>query len=275
MHPLFSSCVKELGALGVRFSHKYEALPVSACSLLVNSGLDVGAWGPGLLAFCMTANWGVDWEDEDPIPDDPAGLNWAGQPPRSGKHLIDGSTAAPYGGLGLVHLDSSGLVRDSFGEFGEPFRGASQKRPNRDDYWHFNSILDSEHRKAFLRWADSLVLTERFQFWLADYWIKKYWRPAYEWAKEVRDISTHEGLCEAIELAALNARISNSVKGVGKGLRTSETATVEDQVNGYVGYKLRKRGESQAERALRQANQGLRVGATFRKLRTPTTDALD
>lgn len=242
--------------------HENERYQLSFLRALFNEDDDREgeAWGAGFATLIIgVANQGA--MDDGDLPEDPAGEAWEGTRARSGKHWIDGGTKAPYGGLGICHLDSSGLYEDAYIRFGEPYAGALEEE------LHFNALLGSKHRSAYLKWADNLLESREFHHWLVRLWLKEFWSPVWEWTGTL-------GLdrVERVRLAAVNARIANSVKGVAKGIRKSGEKDYRKHIERYVDYKMDKRGERSAARAQRQADQALRVGVLFEHLYTRPFD---
>ena len=243
--------------VGSSAHHEFERIPVELTTRIVLSGRSAA----GLLGlFVGCANWGVVFGDTKPPPD-PADLDWKGQHRKGGKHLLDGGskathdgkpTSRPYGGMGIPHIDSSFLRRDTYGKWGRP--------PG--------IPADRQWRQSWLDWATPLLDKREFHDWAIRFWLGKYWGRAESVFPELVDV-------------AVNARVSNSASGIGKQLRDGEICectgepgegryrwisldrlpTTEEQIETYVSYKLAKRGQSAADRARRQAMQALRVGA--------------
>lgn len=208
---------------------------------LIDECLQFGDDGIGLLALLIgVANMGAEIPLLVPVPEygpirahdipDPVNKDWRGRPARSGKHWTD----YEHGGLGIAHFDSSSLA-DIYEEWGWPFPEDGHPR-------YHSTIMASEYREDWLEWASDRVAFAAFNAWLAECWMRKYWRPARE----------HNDLPEAI----INARIANSVKGVAKSLRGKPW---DSQAHGYVEYKKRKRGQGAADRAARQVTYCCRV----------------
>lgn len=189
------------------------------------------AWDRGILALCVgIGNWGISWAGApyDP-PADPAGEDWAGQPPKEGKHLLDGTIPQPWGGFGLCHLDSGGLrsAQRHFG--GAPDTGALS----------FNQILKTEGlRSRWLSWATRALAERESHEWLIAYWHTHHWRPCL-------------AACKGdAERATINVRISNSL-GASKARQVAGRSWAE-QVEYYVAEKAKKSVKA-AARARRQA----------------------
>ena len=220
--------INQLIVVGDSSGNEYEVIPNSLLDTIVVSG----EWGI-LTLFIAVANWGVEWCSEPPA--DPAGRNWGGPRSRSGKHLRDYLA----GGLGIPHIDSSFLRRDTYGRWGRP-----PGIPNEvlDDF-SFDQIRQSRYRDAWRAWARPLVQSREFLHWTIHRWLEKYWDPA-------------DQTNNTIATKSLNARIRNSVSGVGRRLTGQSW---ESQAQGYVAYKLRRRGQSAAERTMRQVNFCRRV----------------
>jgi len=266
--PLIDALMK----IGSAAHHEYEQIPVSLTTQIIVSG----RYETGLLGlFVGCANWGAVFPESMKVPPDPADLSWKGQHRKGGKHLLDGGaqatydgkpTSRPYGGLGIPHIDSSFLRRDTYGEWGRPSGIPNSKL---DDY-SFDQILDRDDRKwrqPWLDWATPLLDKPEFHHWAVRFWLGKYWSPGNDTFDTLRAV-------------AVNARIANSASGIAKRLRQGEICectgdpaegkmrwvslgrlpTVEEQIDTYCSYKLAKRGQSSADRALRQSNQALRVG---------------
>lgn len=267
-----TSLINELLQVGADARHEYEQIPMDLITRIVVAGRREA----GLLGlFVGCANWGATFPAEMRTPPDPAGLSWKGQHRKGGKHLLDGGSKAtydgnpdsrPYGGLGIPHIDSSFLRRDTYGKWGRP---AGVPRSKLDDY-SFDQILDRddrEWRQAWLEWATPLLDNPEFHHWSVNHWLDKYWGPASDTFVTLREV-------------AVNARISNSASGIGSNLRKGKVCeatgspgdgeyrwrtldrlpTIDEQIATYHDYKLAKRGQSSADRAERQAMQALRVG---------------
>lgn len=251
-HPRYRSFIEAEIKLG-RKPHQNEEWPPELIQDVIQH---CGSDGLGLVAQQYgVANVGADLGLDPDAPEDPAGEAWAGRPAKSGKHFNDGSRQAPYGGLGICHLDS-GSLRDCYEEWGYP-------SANRD-YWrdpanHFNAVLKTEPktRNRWLDWADSLVDGEAalaFGRWSIRYWLKEYWEPAWEHSEGVGSGTW----IERVKAATMLARIANSAKGWAKQWRglTGETLAAK-----YVEAKREKRGDSSAKRTERQAAYVKRVWA--------------
>jgi hypothetical protein len=264
--------IDALMTIGESAHHEYERIPVHLTTRIIIAGrLESGLLG----LFVGCANWGVLFPEGMKVPKDPADLDWKGQHRKGGKHLLDGGakatydrrpTSRPYGGLGIPHIDSSFLRRDTYGKWGRP---EGIPRSKLDDY-SFDQILDRDDRQwrqHWLDWATPLLDNPEFHRWSIRFWLSKYWSPAADTFDTLEDI-------------AVNARIGNSASGIAKRLRGGEICectgdpgdgkmrwtslnrnpTTEEQIGTYYGYKLAKRGQSSADRAKRQAMQALRVG---------------
>jgi len=249
--------------------HEYERVPLDLVSRVISAGRrETGILG----LFVGAANWGVSFPATfDHVPPDPAGADWNGPRRRSGKHLNDGGSLAlhydrPYGGLGIPHIDSSFLRRDTYAKWARPPGIPSSVL----DKASFDQVLDRDqgkYREAWLEWSTPLLKNKEFHQWSVSIWLDKYWEPASKTFTRLKDV-------------AINARIANSAKGIAKQLRDGEVCantgdpgegkmkwsslnrlpTVDEQIDTYVQYKLAKRGQSSADRTLRQAKQALRVG---------------
>jgi len=227
-----TALVDEFLALGEQAGNQNERIPYDLAARCVRSN------EAGLLAlFIAVANWGVDWSDRTPPPD-PAGLRWKGPPIGNGKHLED----YRKGGLGIVHIDSSFLQRDTYGRWGRP-----EGIPDRVlDTWLFDQIrVHRVYGEKWRNWAKPLVENREFQYWVIGRWLADYWEPARDGNP---DVAT----------AVVNARIRNSVSGVGARLSGK---SLQEQMNGYIDYMRRRRGEPSAARVKRQLAQALRVKA--------------
>lgn len=266
--------VNDLVVLGARLGNEDERTPFTLASR---------CWAnneTGLLALVVgCANWGVSWTDyPGAVPDDPAGLDWAGPPKRKGKHWIDGGRERPWGGVGICHADSSFLRRDCYGRWERP-AGIPDDILDR---YSFDRILGSTYRGAWLDWSTPLLARPEFHLWLTAEWLKAYWTPA---------VKTFP---YCVESQAINARVSNSVKGVGKRLREGlvyrctgkpgerrgeyedlrRLPSPAEQIDGYCEYKRASRGQRQADRAHRQAMQARRVAVVVDAMKTAGIQSL-
>lgn len=255
-----TEAVDALLDVGWASGHKYESIPWDMCRTLCTELDDDEGTGPGLLAlFLGVANWGVkgwiaSW--------DPAGKDWLGCPPKSGKHLLDGSKHYPYGGLGIPHLDSSSLSR-VYDRWPLP-KNVDWHNVELDD---FNAILRSPYRRQWLEWSTKVVESRDFQRWSVGYWLKRYWAPAVKGSQNIVYSDGSPSLRgQEVRLAAINARISNSVSGVGRRLRR-EMLQADRQILEYCDYKLRKRGPRAEARAKRQIGYAERVAVIYEAAR--------
>lgn len=250
-------------------NHEYERIPLGLVSRIVVTG----RYEAGLLGlFVGAANWGVSFpETFEHVPEDPAGVDWKGPRRRSGKHLNDGGRGAlyhgrPYGGLGIPHIDSSFLRRDTYRQWQKPM-GIPDSLLDDASFDQLLNRSGGKYKEEWLDWATPLLEKKEFHQWAIKTWLDKYWGPASGTFTRLRDV-------------AVNARIANSAKGIAKQLRDGEVCvntgdpgegkmkwhslnrlpTVDEQIATYVQYKLAKRGQSSADRTQRQANQALRVG---------------
>ena len=232
-----NSLIRELIALGDASDNKNERIPQDLAFRIVEAG------ETGLLAlFVGAANWGIRWSEGTNIPEDPSGNNWAGVRARSGKHVRDYA----YGGVGIPHIDSSFLKRDTYNWAIEAGFGLPTGIP--EEYLRdtaFNPMIDGPYADRWLPWAERLVYNDEFQIWSINTWMEKYWEPA---------ASSNP----TISQMAINSRIRNSVSGVGRRLAGQ---SAQQQVQGYYDYKFRDRGLSAAERSVRQSTYAFRVPA--------------
>jgi len=167
----FDDFIEGFIAVANQADHEYEQLSETFVQSLFRSGLSGQNWACGLLALHIgAANWGVHWEDAEE-PEDPAGEEWKGTRQKSGKHILDGGSEYPWGGLGIAHLDSSALYRDTYEAWGEPYPGAKK------DEMHFNALIKSPLADKYFEWADELLAKTVFLRWVAEYWISKFWKP--------------------------------------------------------------------------------------------------
>jgi hypothetical protein len=212
------------------------------------------------------ANWGIDWSTWGlPIPEDPAGRDWDGPGAGSGKRWRDHKA----GGLSIAHLDSGSLV-DAYRALGWP--DGPRAYLEATDY---NSILRGPHRDAWLRWAAKVVHDPAALEWIAEHWRDEYWAPA--WRTYLGEyLAGRITWLEALAAATANARVSNSVKGVGKRLRGGygdrEPAGAEETLAEYVAYKAGARGESGRERAERQVGYVRRVAVVVEAVTSSPVD---
>ena len=249
-------------------SSGYERIPWKLCRTMVFYG------EVGLLSLMLgIANWGVDWRGykthslqvahRPPI--DPVGTDWAGPYKRinrsAGKRFRDGPgpPTGGYGGLGILHCDS-GYLRRIYAQFGRPaipFATLNDK-DFRYDYIRFKSRWWS----AWRDWAAEIVTDpgNKFHVWVINDWLTRYWRESWECWEGFR-------FADRVEAAALNVRINNSASSWDDNLREWDPLpTLEEQTAYYVQRK-RKRSESAAARARKQAKMALRVGAVVRACR--------
>lgn len=238
-----ASAVSDAFDIADKAGHEAERLP---WGFLVNCWWDGGDDTRGLVALLLgVANWGVELPPSQAASHlaDPAGENWGGQRARSGKHMLDGSSKYPYGGIGIAHFDRSKWddLEARFGPIGIP-SGTSFDQALKDSRW----------RRHLLQWSDALFAEGLpAQVFLAELWVKDYWRPA---------LAAHPG---DYGLAAINARIRNSASGIGAGAAGNSEA---DQVKAYYAYKM-QRSKSAADRAMEQVNYARRVGVVFEQVR--------
>lgn len=211
---------------------------------------------PAVFALVIgVGNWGVEWTGfEGEIPVDPVSEGWRGPAStRTGKRWLDGpGEPAGYGGLGICHADS-GLLQDVYRVFGSPWLlpvdlaltfDRLRKRPLAWQVWR--------------EWANLLLARPEFHAWLAAEWRRRYWDSAVAvWGM---------GDVDAIDACSVNARVGNSASGWAKHLRDVK-ANVSNQVAYYVRAKLTDRGPKAADRAARQAQYALRLGAVVRATR--------
>jgi hypothetical protein len=217
--------VDQLISIGDAAGNQRERIPNSLLDTIVASG----EWGV-LTLFVAVANWGIDWTST--APEDPAGRSWEGPRTGSGKHLRDYLA----GGLGIPHIDSGFLRRDTYGQFGRP-----PGIPNNVlDEYSFDQIRNSQYRDAWRAWARPLVQSNEFQYWSIDRWIEKTWSPA-------------EATNNTIATRSLNARIRNSASGIGSRLSGQSW---QAQAQGYLDYKE----DDVNSRTMRQINMSRRVG---------------
>lgn len=187
----------------------------------------------GLVALLFgVANMGRELRPaERTVLHDPAGEGWAGQPARNGKHWLDGSSAAPYGGLGIAHFDRSRW--DDLAElFGDP---------GFDRSLTFDQMKNADGRdwRHYLEWADEILLGHNQldnMVALVRLWLRHYWYDADE---------AHEGTVEA---DFVNVRIRNSASGIGA---KAAGKAVAHQIRAYWEYKI-GRSERAANRAMEQ-----------------------
>ena len=224
--------IAELIAVGREAGHHHERLPHALAARTAPEHLAL---------FLGVANWGVSWGSPYG-PADPAGEGWEGQPARSGKHLMDGGSTAPYGGLGICHLDSGGL-QDAYAAWGAP-------RVPRDVLaWDFNRILVSDYRAPWLRWADRVLSQDAFHAWLVGHWVAHFWAPCLDYA------------AGDAERAMVLSRVANSLgTGTAKALAGRD---LDGIIDGYAAAKA-KRSERAAARARHQGLYALRAVAVWR-----------
>ena len=268
-------------------NYEHELLPSRFVRHLISQGSGADNWGCGILAlFIGCANWGVDWEGfTGKIPADPAGENWKGTAKRSGKHVMDGGSSYPWGGLAIPHLDSSALYRDCYERWGEPYSGAKEEKLD------FNTLIESHHKVAYFKWADELLATPSFHEWVVEYWLGKFWAPSWEWARDIYKKENRYITADDVDSGTVNSRINNSLSGVASRLRDRQLfvdwrgttpgkrggdwkkltreVTVDEQVDTYQGYKYSRRSSRNAERSVRQARQAQRVAVLWNLLCTP------
>lgn len=221
--------------------HEWRELDVKETYGPDNAVHVVPAWGPGVVTLTVAvANWGVDWDAA--APPDPAKTAWKGPGPRSGKHMLDGGSANPRGGLGLPHLDSGGLLQ-AYAQWGSPWRGLRVWERSR--VADFNVILRSEaERGPFLTWADARLADPKFHAWLIGYWLRHYWTPSWEATRpHATDIPDH------IARAVTNARIRNSASSWAKQWAH---LPAKAQQTAYIDRKRETRGPAAQKRAERQ-----------------------
>ena len=274
--------VKDLIVAATTAGHQHEQLEFEFSKRIILSS----RYLTGVLAMVIgAANHGQKWPDDivrflHKIPEDPAGLDWAGPPKHKGKHWLDGGRkgymkgSRPMGGVGIQHRDGRGKVDDDLRDGNLERFYAKWGQPDGIPYKHlsksFDQLIDYGNRKYREAWLDYITpkLDDlEVQVWMVTEWLEKYWRPAIDTFASLSDCS-------------VNSRIGNSVSGVARELREGNICictgdpdedkykwkslgrlpTVTEQIETYYSYKLAKRGESSAERALRQANQALRVG---------------
>ena len=238
-----NALINELLALGDSSNNEFEKIPEDLAFRIV------GAGETGLLAlFNGAANWGIQWSPGTNVPVDPINTNWAGVRARSGKHVRDYA----YGGVGIPHIDSSFLKRDTYDwavrtGFGLPSGIPEQYLRNTA----FNPMIDGPYADRWLPWAERLVYSNDFQYWSINVWMEKYWEPSAR-------------SNETIAQMAVNARVRNSVSGVGRRLAGR---SVEEQRQGYYDYKYNDklpdvaRAERASARTIRQSSYALRVPA--------------
>lgn len=262
----------------------------------------VPAWGLGVAMLTIgVANWGVDW-DGVPSPwsleneqllrrldargplNDPAKRHWAGPAHKSGKHLRDGSSAYPYGGLGLCHLDSGGLL-DAYERWGWPSPGSQAEYAPRGEVIAFDVLrktgtpgpggrrgplrsISVPRWRTWLRWSDALLARPEFHEWLIAYWLREFWAPSWDSARYAVAIPPAPlGAMEHgwdIMRACINARIRNSAKGWAKAWAHMPA---DRQAREYVEAKRGTRGEAAAKRTLRQVNFARRAAAAIEAVR--------
>ncbi len=273
----------KIGAPPISPRYAKELIPWKFARHLVRVYNPFVNWSIGLLALHIgVANWGIDWDGfKKDVPTDPVGIDWEGQRTRRGKHLLDGGSRFPWGGLGIPHLDSSGLYRDAYKEWGEPYLTAS------DDRFHFNKLIKSVYKGEYFDWADKLLADENFLIWLCNYWLDKFWDPVWRWVKNIcaSEGRTLQFITADIERATVNSRVSNSVSGVagklrqfkifidwkdtkpgkkgGEWKRINRCPTNQEQIDTYIGYKHSRRSKRAAKRALEQAQNAQRVAVLY------------
>jgi hypothetical protein len=231
----------------------------------------VGQGYIGLLVLEVgVANKGIDWSGWPlATPDDPAGMDWRGPSEGKGKRWRD----YREGGFSIAHADS-GFLLDIYDTFGPPPGIPS----NVIGSWSFDQIRnDDRYREKWRDWAGPLVHQHDVLLWVARKWLAEYWQPAWDvYLFDYR--SSQQGVddwADFILNVAMNARVSNSVKGIGKRLRGgygNQPMGWREQEREYVEYKRSARGDSSAERAQRQVAQVLRVGALVKALRLHPAD---
>jgi hypothetical protein len=258
--PTAASVAHQIRLLGEQHGHSREQVPRAM----------VRAWassyhGQAALALCLgAANWGVTGLAAA----DPAGEFWRGQKPRSGKHWLDGSSRAPWGGLGLPHYDSSSLAR-IYAHFGVP-RGVQ------GGVWVGSGaprLYEAVGRDLrWQAWALEVLESSEWGEWMLDDWARRYYQPAYEryvtrgeppMTAPERHRTTREHT-QAIGLAACWSRLANSGLAVArKVLGQGHERMLEAYIAGRPGSEARRR---------RQYAYARRVGVAVAEVAIPRVD---
>lgn len=264
--PTLRDLILECFAVGREHGHEFEQLPLDLVRRLVYFGLDddpndpddkpgdgagvlsllMGPGGWGAKPAPMRTNLGPSEDVTSPV-EDPAGDYWRGRPKRSGKHFNDGGRQAPYGGLGIPHLDS-GALADVYHHFGRPAVSTGKLFYDDGSPVAFDTLRrrGGSTWERWLDWSTPLVADPEFAVWSVRYWLREFWFPIWdetEWSND-------DGLVWKTASDSVVARFSNSAKyearkHIGKAAKAVQAA--------YRDYKLKSRGEGAADRADRQS----------------------
>lgn len=263
MTPTTRQMILRCLAVGEDAGHHEERLPWSLIQDLCRYGLDDAKNDPddkpgdGIGVLCLLvpiANWGVkpaptraglgpDGDVVSPV-GDPAGDYWRGRPPRSGKHFSDGGKMAPYGGLGIAHLDS-GALEDVYERWGWPTHKGSLMVDDRPIAFDTLRRRNDSTWARWLEWASDLVTSPEFAVWSALYWLDEFWRKPWSAAWE----SFAPDVTKAAASAATVARFKNSAKYAADRYLGQPADVV---AKAYLDYKQRTRGDKAVKRTKRQ-----------------------
>lgn len=198
-------------------------------------------------------------------PKDPTNkrVEWNGPAHKSGKHWYDGGSKQPYGGLGICHLDSGGLL-DAYERWGYPGEAdgvtnarelylTGDGRPRAFDVLRGAGTGDPQGRgqagrtwRRWLAWADRLLALPEFHVWLVAYWLQNFW--VSSWAKG--DVAK----------ACMLTRVANSASSWARKWADLSADEIERR---YIEAKREARGEDAAKRTKRQAAYARRAAVAI------------
>ena len=246
----------------------YEQIPYPLVEEMILNG-EIGL----LALFIGAANWGISelppgigndplqgsWGPYSPIPGAEsiysqarrAGRlppnSWPGKRASSGKHVMDGPggpNMSARGGIGIAHFDSSTMTEwyDIFGPSPVPpeLKELSYDQLNPGD--GADARATPEIWQAWIQWCLGLVTSLEKQIYMCNHWVEDF----FELERNGGDIAK----------TIINSRVSNSVSGVARGVAGQ---SIDAQIQRYHDYKLERRGQNSAERAVRQALFAMRV----------------
>ena len=249
----------------------YELVPYTLVEEMILNG-EIGL----LALFIGAANWGISglpadigpdpmhpelssWGRYSPIPGTDSLYSqarsagalpdnaWPGKRASSGKHVMDGPggpNMGPRGGIGIAHFDSSTMTEwyDILGPSPVPPELKELSYDQMNPGGGADSRVTPEIWQAWIQWCLGLVTSLEKQIYMCNHWVDDF----FELERNGGDIAK----------TIINSRVSNSVSGVARGVAGQP---IDAQIQRYHDYKLENRGQSNAERCVRQAMYAMRV----------------
>ena len=174
--------------------------------------------------------------------------SWPGKRASSGKHVMDGPggpNSPARGGIGIAHFDSSTMTEwyDILGPSPVPpeLKEISYDQMN-PETGGSDPRVTPQIWQSWKQWCLGLVTSLEKQIYMCNHWVEDF----FELERNGGDIAK----------TIVNSRVSNSVSGVARGVAGQ---SIDAQIQRYHNYKLERRGQDSAERAVRQAHYALRV----------------